>query len=153
MVIYLNKLGLSLLARSLATHLILSCPYYLNLAPWKKTHLQRSQNTAFSCSDCTLDATLRCKDHAQNFISHLSPATLTEHRGLEPGLQAKTKMCKYYAHAFSCKHVSFTFARYCNPASRKPAQLLTPTPTPLTPPAPNAASLFLSALRPAVLSL
>ncbi|RYO88075.1 hypothetical protein DL766_007105 [Monosporascus sp. MC13-8B] len=26
-------------------------------------------------------------------------------------------MCKYYAHAFSCKHMSFTFARYCNPAS------------------------------------
>ena len=36
MVIYLNKLGLSLLARSLATHLILFCPYYLNLAPWRK---------------------------------------------------------------------------------------------------------------------
>ncbi|KAF2998403.1 hypothetical protein E8E14_004200 [Neopestalotiopsis sp. 37M] len=26
-------------------------------------------------------------------------------------------MCKYYAHAFSCKHMSFTFARFCNPAS------------------------------------
>ena len=37
-------------------------------------------------------------------------------------------MCKYYAHAFSCKHVSFTFARYCNPASRKPAQPPLPPP-------------------------
>ncbi|KAH6649147.1 hypothetical protein BKA67DRAFT_662064 [Truncatella angustata] len=26
-------------------------------------------------------------------------------------------MCKYYAHAFSCKHSSLTFARFCNPAS------------------------------------
>ncbi|WYZ38922.1 hypothetical protein EsH8_III_000836 [Colletotrichum jinshuiense] len=26
-------------------------------------------------------------------------------------------MCQYYAHAFTCKHHSFTFARFCQPAS------------------------------------
>ncbi|EFQ28054.1 uncharacterized protein GLRG_03198 [Colletotrichum graminicola M1.001] len=26
-------------------------------------------------------------------------------------------MCQYYAHAFTCKHLSFTFARFCQPAS------------------------------------
>lgn len=26
-------------------------------------------------------------------------------------------MCRYYAHAFDCKHVSLTFARFCKPAS------------------------------------
>ena len=26
-------------------------------------------------------------------------------------------MCQYYAHAFLCKHLTFTFARFCQPAS------------------------------------
>ncbi|KAH7633067.1 hypothetical protein B0T09DRAFT_332791 [Sordaria sp. MPI-SDFR-AT-0083] len=26
-------------------------------------------------------------------------------------------MCQYYAHAFTCKHVSLTFARFCPSAS------------------------------------
>lgn len=26
-------------------------------------------------------------------------------------------MCKYYAHAFACSHVHFTFARFCTPAN------------------------------------
>jgi hypothetical protein len=26
-------------------------------------------------------------------------------------------MCQYYAHAFTCKHLSYTFARFCTPAS------------------------------------
>ncbi|CRK01338.1 hypothetical protein BN1723_008747 [Verticillium longisporum] len=26
-------------------------------------------------------------------------------------------MCQYYAHAFVCKHLTFTFARFCHPAS------------------------------------
>lgn len=26
-------------------------------------------------------------------------------------------MCKYYAHAFACTHVHFTFARFCTPAN------------------------------------
>jgi hypothetical protein len=26
-------------------------------------------------------------------------------------------MCKYYAHAFACKHMTFSFARFCTPAS------------------------------------
>ncbi|OLN84453.1 hypothetical protein CCHL11_08228 [Colletotrichum chlorophyti] len=26
-------------------------------------------------------------------------------------------MCQYYAHAFTCKHQSLTFARFCQPAS------------------------------------
>jgi hypothetical protein len=26
-------------------------------------------------------------------------------------------MCKYYAHAFSCKHQTLTFARFCTPAN------------------------------------
>lgn len=26
-------------------------------------------------------------------------------------------MCEYYAHAFICKHVTFTFARFCGPAN------------------------------------
>ncbi|KXX79050.1 hypothetical protein MMYC01_204453 [Madurella mycetomatis] len=26
-------------------------------------------------------------------------------------------MCRYYAHAFTCKHVTFSFARFCDPAS------------------------------------
>ncbi|KAK4113737.1 hypothetical protein N656DRAFT_707011 [Canariomyces notabilis] len=26
-------------------------------------------------------------------------------------------MCLYYAHAFSCKHMTFSFARFCGPAS------------------------------------
>lgn len=26
-------------------------------------------------------------------------------------------MCRYYAHVFSCKHVTLSFARFCKPAS------------------------------------
>ncbi|KAK4645655.1 hypothetical protein QC762_203405 [Podospora pseudocomata] len=26
-------------------------------------------------------------------------------------------MCKYYAHAFLCKHITFSFATFCDPAS------------------------------------
>ncbi|KAK4457774.1 hypothetical protein QBC42DRAFT_187732 [Cladorrhinum samala] len=25
-------------------------------------------------------------------------------------------MCSYYAHAFSCNHVTFSFARFCDPS-------------------------------------
>ncbi|KAK3984809.1 hypothetical protein QBC44DRAFT_252054 [Cladorrhinum sp. PSN332] len=25
-------------------------------------------------------------------------------------------MCSYYAHAFSCKHTTYSFARFCDPA-------------------------------------
>lgn len=28
-------------------------------------------------------------------------------------------MCLYYAHAHACKHLTFTFARYCTPAHLK----------------------------------
>ncbi|KAK1657190.1 hypothetical protein BDP55DRAFT_699130 [Colletotrichum godetiae] len=34
-----------------------------------------------------------------------------------PAQQHKLTMCQYYAHAFMCKHLSFTFARFCQPAS------------------------------------
>lgn len=26
-------------------------------------------------------------------------------------------MCEYYAHIYQCKHQTYTFARYCKPAS------------------------------------
>ncbi|KAK4219440.1 hypothetical protein QBC37DRAFT_135869 [Rhypophila decipiens] len=26
-------------------------------------------------------------------------------------------MCRYYAHSFVCKHVTFSFASFCHPAS------------------------------------